>query len=177
MKGKDIGVLVSKRLALIDQLEKGKLTKESFINENYRMLETYGKVSFDMDTVDEGVLKYHYFNTMAKKLMLEADAIEYREPSKYFQLKNQAYDYYVKKDRITLKLLDLVDCTAVRAYYINMNSRQLEGAIYEIDFIDYDRVILHSKDRKILHKLRSSGCFLEEKLESKVKAYVNTKVY
>lgn len=177
MKVNDIRALCSKRLNLIDQLEIGVLTKETFILENFKMLASYGDVSLTIQSVDEGILKYHYFNTQAKMKMLEADELEFRAPDKHFKLKEQAYDWYLKKDKITLQLVELVNYEAISAYFIHMNSRGLEGQIYEIDFYNHDRVILHSKDRKILHKLKTAGCFIEERMDSKVKSYVNTKIY
>ena len=177
MKQINIEAMCHQRLVLIDQLERGELCKETFILENHRMLETCGKVSYEVSSVDEGIFKYHYFNTMAKKAMLDADAIEFRAPEQCFRLKELAYAYYTKKDRITLNLLEYVSFNAVKAYHIHMNSRHLEGEIYEIDFFNCDRVVLHSKDKRILHKLKVSGCFVDERMDSKVKAYVNTKIY
>jgi len=177
LSSQHISALCEKRIELICKLESGDLTKEAFINENYEMMSPYQKVTFDVETLDEGVLKYHYFNTMAKKHMLEADAYEYRDPRKYEQLKNIAYDYYSKKDKISLKMLELVDFDGVQAYFIHMNSRSLEGLIYEIRFNDHEKVVLHSKDRKILYKLKEANCFIEERMPSVIEEYVNTKIY
>lgn len=177
MKEENIGALCIKRLELIDQLEQGILNKESFIMENYQMLKTISRVGFEISSVDEGIMKYHYFNTLAKKKMLEADLLEYRDPAAASKVKSEAFDLYLKKDRITLNLLEYVNYNDIEAYYIQMNSKHLEGTIYEIVFLNHDRVILHSKDRKILYKLRTSGCFSENWRESKIQTYVNTKVY
>lgn len=173
----DIGFLCTKRLDLIDQLEAGLLTKEDFILENYKVLEPYENVSVTVSTVDEGILKYHYFNTKAKKMMLDADEIEFRSPYESNKLKNLAYDWYLKKDQVTFQLISMVEAKAMNAYFIHMNSRSLEGQIFEIDFIEHDRVVLHSKDRRILHKLKVAGCFNEERKASKIQTYVNTKIY
>lgn len=177
MKRDEIGTLCLKRLELIDRLDSGELDKENFILENYKMIAAYDRVGFNVLSVDEGIMKYHYFNTLAKKKMLEADALEYKDPRRSNQLKNEGFDYYIKKDRITLNMLALVDYQGVDAYYIHMNSKSLEGSIYEIDFLEFDRVILHSKDRKILHKLKTAGCFQGVYRDSRIKGYVNTKVY
>ncbi len=173
----DIGVLCAKRLDLIDQLEAGVLTKEAFILENYKILEPYENVNVRVDSVEEGILKYHYFNTKAKKMMLDADELEFRAPHQCSKLKNMAYDWYVKKDQVTLQLIGMVEANAMKAYFIHMNSRCLEGQIFEIDFLEHDRVVLHSKDRRILHKLKVAGCFNEERKASKIQSYVNTKIY
>lgn len=177
MKATDIEQLCVKRLDLIDQLEMGSLTKEDFILENHKMLSHYVNVKPIIHSVDEGVVKYHYYNTQAKKMMIEADDFEFRNPQRYFELKNQAYEWYVKKDKITLQLLELIAYSQVSAYFIHMDSRHLEGQIYEINLLAYDRVVLHSKDKKILHKLKVAGCFEEQRLPSIVQRYINTKVY
>ena len=168
--------LGSKRLELIERLEVGELDKETFILENYRLIGSYMPQNFNVDSVEEGVVKYHCFNTKAKKLMLEADELEFRDPRKSDRLKENAYEFYVKKDKITLAMLEHVDYKDVSAYFINMNSKYLEGSIYEISFKAHDRVILHSRDRRILYKLKCAGCFDEEPRDSIIRDYVNTKI-
>lgn len=172
-----IRTLCDKRLELICKLELGEISKEAFIIENYEMMAPYQKVSFDVTSIEEGVIKYHYFNTMAKKRMIDADAYEFRDPRTYMYLKNRAFDYYLKKDKISLNMLEFVDYKGVEAYFIHMNSRTLEGQIYEIRFSDYEKVVLHSKDRKILYKLKEANCFIEERMASVIEEYVNTKIY
>ncbi len=176
MKLLDFGAMCAQRLLLIDALEEGRLTKEAFILENYEMLKYCHHIGFNVKSVNEGIIKYHYFNTMAKKMMLDADEIEFRAPEKSIALKEEAYRFYLKKDRITLQLLEFVSFQNVNAYFIHMKSKRLEGEIFEIDFYACDRVILHSKDKKILHKLKTAGCFQDGKVESKVQTYVDTKI-
>ena len=93
----DIEKLCIRRIELIEQLELGSLTKEEFIMENYQLMSPFQKVSFQVESIDEGVLKYHYFNTMAKKLMIEADALEFKDPNKCNRLRDNAFDFYSKK--------------------------------------------------------------------------------
>lgn len=166
----------NKRLELIQRLEVGELDKETFILENYRLIGSYTPQNFNVNSVEEGVVKYHYFNTKAKKLMLEADELEFRDPRMSDRLKNNAYDFYVKKDKITLAMLEHVNFEGVTAYFINMNSKYLEGSIYEICFKEHDKVILHSRDRRILYKLKCAGCYDEETRDSVIGDYVNTKI-
>ncbi|MGX8796016.1 DUF6648 family protein [Fusibacter sp. JL298sf-3] len=176
MKEIDMHMLYGKRLELIQRLEHGELTKETFILENYKILAPYKRLGTGVRTIREGVMKYHYFNTLAKKMMLDAGDITFRDPRGAEKLKEQAYDLYVKKDQVTLKLLEILEYKGLDAYYIFMNSKQLEGHIYEIDCLEHEKVVLHSKDRKILHKLRNAGCFSDEKRPSKIQSYVNTKL-
>lgn len=174
---KAIGQLCDRRLELIDHLETGLLNKEDFITENYAMMCKLSGVGFEVNSVEEGVLKYHYFNTMAKKQMLDADASEFRDPKLSSKLREKAYDLYLKKDKVTLNLLEFVEYQSIEAYFIHMNSKSLEGLIYEIRFNDHEKVVLHSKDRKILFKLKEANCFFDERKASVVNDYVNTKIY
>ena len=137
----------------------------------------FQKVNFEVSSIDEGIIKYHYFNTMAKKLMIEADGLEFKDPKSCDKLRQSAYDFYLKKDKITLSLLEFVDFKGVEAYFIHMKSRTLDGVIYEIRFNTCEKVVLHSRDRKILYKLKESGCFSHEAMASVIDEYVNTKVY
>jgi len=164
------------RLTLIQKLENGELDKTEFILENHKLLEGYTPQNFRVGSIDEGVVKYHYFNTKAKKLMIDADELEYRDPRTSNRLKENAYDLYLKKDKITLEMLEFVNFQNIEAYFIKMNSRYLEGAIYEICFSDLDKVILHSKDKRILYKLKCAGCFHESARDSAIESYVNTKL-
>ena len=173
----DIRQLCFKRIELIEQLELGTLSKEAFIMENYQLMSPFQKVNYDVTSIDEGVIKYHYFNTMAKKLMIEADGLEFKDPKSCDKLRQTAYDFYLKKDKITLSLLEYVDFKGVEAYFIHMKSRTLDGVIYEIRFNTCEKVVLHSRDRKILYKLKEAGCFSEEPVASVIDVYVNTKAY
>ncbi|MBS7525480.1 hypothetical protein KHM83_02170 [Fusibacter paucivorans] len=123
MRGQNITLLCEKRRALIHELEQGKLSKEHFILENYEMLKTIKYVDLEVKDVEEGVLKYHYFNTMAKMKMLTADELEYRDPEGCKGLREAAYELYTKKERITLGLLTLVDYHHISAYYIGLAER------------------------------------------------------
>lgn len=168
--------LTDKRIALIHELEKGKIDKTEFILENFEMLKSYTPSNYNVNSIEEGIVKYHYFNTAAKKLMIEADELEFRDPRESGRLKENAYDLYVKKDKITLAFLEHVNFEDIEAYFINLNSKYLEGVIYEIQFKSLDKVILHSKDKRILYKLKTAGCFSEVPKKSAICSYVNTKL-
>ncbi len=174
---KEIEALCEKRITLIEQLEIGTLSKEDFIIENYQMMKPYQKVNYDVNSIQEGTIKYHYFNTLAKKLMLEADGIEFKDPNRSEKLRDKAFDFYSKKDKITLNMLEFMGYKDVEAYFIHMKSKSLEGLIYEIRFSNQEKVVLHSKDRKILYKLKEANCFFEERMASVIEDYVNTKIY
>ncbi len=176
MEATNIKTVCEKRLELITDLECGKLSKERFIDENYNLIKDMKRVNYNVTSIYEGIVKYHYFNTFAKKKVLEADIYEFREPMRYKQLKEEAYQYYLKKDRITLAMLEIVAYENVEAYFISLNSQGLCGHIFEVVLKDYDRVVLHSKDRKILHKLKINDCFDPLIRASVIDNYVNTKI-
>jgi len=177
VREQELKVLCEKRMSLINELENGNLTKECFIQENYSIIKNIKDVDFEVSSCNEGIVKYHYFNTLAKMKMMEADEIEFRDNYRSNTLKEEAYQYYIKKDKITLELLKLVDFKDVNAYYISLNSKSLFGSIYEIEFKELEKVVLHSRDRKIKYKLTQYGCFNDGVKESIVNEYVNTKVY
>jgi hypothetical protein len=177
VREQNISLLCEKRRALIHELERGNLNKEHFILENYEMLKSIKYVDLAVNTVDEGILKYHYFNTMAKMKMLAADEVEYRDPEGCKTLREAAYELYTKKERITLGLIELKGFQNISAYYIDLNSKALCGQVFEIVIRDLDYAILHSRDRKVLFKLKSAGCFEDCVKPSLIHDYVNTKVY
>ena len=73
---------------------------------------------------------------------------------------------------------DPLDWNAERqSLKIEPKSKSLEGLIYEIRFNTCEKVVLHSRDRKILYKLKEAGCFSEEPVASVIDVYVNTKAY
>lgn len=176
MKEQNIDLLCEKRKSLIMALEQGELNKEGFIKENFKMIQAIKRVDMYVTTPEEGIIKYHYFNTMAKMKMMDADVYEYRSPEIYRKYQDEAHQFYHKKEQITHGLLELLEFKGVSAYFINMKSHHLRGTVFEIVIDDFDYGILHSKDRKILNKLKLSGCFCEEQRDSLIDQYVNTKL-
>jgi len=176
LKDQNIDDLCEKRKALIYALEQGQLDKELFIQENFKMIRDIKRVDMNVESLDEGIVKYHYFNTRAKMKMMDADTLEFRDPRASEKLKQEAYSYYTKKEQITLQLLEFLKYHNITAYFINLNSRYLRGNVFEIVLGDTEYGILHSKDRKILHKLKTAGCFVETQKDSLIHTYVNTKV-
>ena len=176
MKNSNMERLCAQRKDLILSLERGEMNKEDFVTENYRLLEDIKYVDFEVTTEEEGILKYHYFNTMAKMRMMRADELEFRDSRESQKLKLEAYDFYQKKEHITRALLKFKDFQNMRAYYIDLNSKALQGTIFEIVLEDVEFAILHSKDRKTLYQLKQAGCFDETVKPSLIHNYVNTKL-
>lgn len=177
MKNSNLPILYEQRCLLIQALEKGEIDKETFIQENYKLISDIKHVDLEVSSMEEGLLKYHYFNTMAKMKMIEADEIEFRDPATYQRLKNMAYAYYQKKEQVTYAFIKYKDFKNMHAYFIDLNSKALNGSIFEIVLEDAAYAVLHSKDKKILNLLKKAACFEECIKPSVIHTYVNTKVY
>lgn len=65
----------------------------------------------------------------------------------------------------------------VSAYYLAMNSKNLNKRLVEIVFHDFDKVILHTLDAKVISILRSYGVLEKEARNSLIDSYVNEKFY
>lgn len=168
-----------KRIDFIDKLDLGQVTKEEFIEKNYDYIQTLnlGRLSYDVNSAEEGIFKYYYWNIIAKKNMLLANEYEYKNPSKSRRYKEDAFDSYSKKDIIILNMLECLKYKDVEGYFIEMDSKALNGTIYEINLSKLDKVILHSKSKKVLNKLINNGVFNEKVQKSQIDNYINTKVY
>ncbi|NLM07241.1 MAG: hypothetical protein GX219_10070 [Tissierellia bacterium] len=162
---------------LISMLERNELSKREFLENNMRLL---SQISFVPKTpiasVEEGVFSYQYYNGYAKynQLILQ-DLRESKSSSRRMsEVRNKIENYYREKDKATLSLLEFVEYKNVEAYYISLNSRRLQGELYEVFFKDYERIIFHSKSGEIKDKLMSRGLFINEIRDSKICDYVNS---
>lgn len=164
------------RDSLIDALEAGDIDKVSFFEDNLAFFNAQGfkpkateKLNFD-----EAVIHYQYYNLMAKWHLMLADeyGISSHERDKQ---KDRAGEFYTKKDHVSLKLLELCHYEGVRAYFIEMQSKSMEGELYEVYFTEVSRLILHSKDKRLLNRLKQAGVFEETLQPSAIDAYVNTR--
>jgi hypothetical protein len=165
-----------RRDELIDQLEAKTLSKADFIEANYReFVEGVKPPSTAIRTVEEGIIAYQYYNTKAKKLMIEGDNDYYRDPRYAKQCHDRAHDQYVKKDAVTTAIIDLLGYQNMEAYFVSLQSDELHKELYEIVLTAYHRVIFHSKDKRLLNRLRKNGVFFEEIRPSIIDDYVNTK--
>lgn len=166
-----------KRNDLIAQLEKKEITKTKYIEENFRLF-VDGKEDPDeirISTIDEGIVLYHYFNTKAKYLFIMGQELYYRDTYRAKAIHDEALDYYSKKDKITLLILEKMEYKEMDAYYVEAESEELSDSLYEIVLVNYTNVIFHSKDKLILNRLMKNGVFKNQKLKSKIHDYINTK--
>ena len=72
-----------------------------------------------------------------------------------------------------MRLLEMINYENVESYFIDLKSRRLRGVIFEINIKSIDKVILHSKSKVLLKKLRENHVFDESLRPSLIDSYVN----
>lgn len=163
------------RQSLIDQYAKGDLTKDEFIEENYRCINTLSIKPFQkIDNVKKAIYNYQYYNVLAKYYQKKAHDLSGRTDARCDYLE-MADGFYYKKDRVTEKLLNLLDFTGIEAYYVKVKSPNLKRKLFEIVLKDYDNIILHSKSEHILNILMKENIFISEERKSLIDSYINQK--
>ena len=80
--------------------------------------------------------------------------------------------FYSRKDRATLKVLELLEYKGVEAYFIKVRSKELRGKLFEIILTDYN-MILHSTNELILKRLIEEEVFSEGSRKSLIDGYIN----
>lgn len=180
------------RQSLLIQYKMGDLTKNEFIEENYRYMEGLDIKPFSrIDNVKKAVYNYHYYNVSAKYWQWIA-----RDP-KNSEKERQAYlteslNLYYQKDNATLSLLQLIDFKA-EAYYVRVKSQKLKDKLIEIvikdpDILleinafysvsglnDNDYLILHTKSASVANALRANNILEDDKRKSLTDNYINQK--
>lgn len=163
------------RQSLIDQYQKGDLSKEEFIEENYKFISTLNIEPFKkIDNVKKAIYNYQYYNVIAKYYQKRAHDLTKKNESRhdFLELANQ---YYSKKDYVTEKLLFILDFRGIEAYFVKVSSPNLKNKLFEIVLKEYDNVILHSKSERILNLLINENAFINEERRSIVDNYINQK--
>ncbi len=181
------------RQSLLFQYKMGDLTKNEFIEKNFDTIERIGIKPFKrIDNTKKAIYNYQYFNVLAKYYYRQA--MDYPRGSKQRAgLLSQSNDYYYEKDKVTMRLLKLLDYRNVEAYFVRVRSKNLQNKLYEIVIsdpdvlyeintlsmryggMDADDLILHSKNPTILMQLKEEGVFLDEKKKSLTDGYINQK--
>ncbi|MBR1444907.1 MAG: hypothetical protein IJ583_15415 [Firmicutes bacterium] len=159
------------RQSLIDQYIKGDMTKSEYLRENFNAVLSLDIKPFNnIDTVDKGLFNYQYYNAMAKDAKMQRHHCCDRE--KLFLLDEKVDYYYSKKDKATLKVLELLDYRNVEAYYIKTKSKYLHGKLFELT-LENNYMILHSTNTLILNRLIEERVFLPEVRVSLIDGYIN----
>lgn len=160
------------RQSLIDQYDKGDMTKREYLRKNYEAV-VYGNIGpfRNMDTLEKALFNYQYFNALAKenKTISTTRDMDYELQADYREKSNY---YYSKKDKATLQVLRMLDYRGVEAYFVKVKSKFLKGKLFEIVIAEED-IILHSTSPLILRCLREEGVFQEVSKKSLIDDYVN----
>ena len=160
------------RQSLIDQYVKGDMTKREYLQANYEAV-VYNDIKpfKNIDTVLKGLFNYQYYNARAKEKKQASTIKDLDNDEKREYLDSSNY-FYGKKDRATLKVLELMEYKGVEAYFIKVRSKELKGKLFEIVLKDYN-IILHSTNELILKRLREEEVFSEGSRKSLIDGYVN----
>lgn len=164
------------RKETIDLLSCGKIDKNEFLELNYEYIRKLDlKPYAQIDNILQGIYNYQYYNILAKKSNNQANKYLHKPRKKrlYTRYINDRENYYCLKDCTTRSIIELVKYQNIKSYYIKLLSKRLTGKIFEIVLLDYEKVILHSKDEKILKMLKYHKVFDSNIQLSKIDEYVN----
>ena len=158
------------RQALIDQYIKGDMTKREYLQRNLDAVLSLGIKPFKhIDNIDKGLFNYQYYNALAKDASMAARSVDsenaliYNEKCSY---------YYSKKDKATMKILELAEFKDVEAYIIRVRSKELKNKLFEI-ILENKNMVLHSMNPAILNKVKEEGVFTEGTRKSVIDGYIN----
>lgn len=170
---------MKKRNELINLLDEGKIDKNLFINENYKLYEN--EKSFDLpkyfDNLEHGIYYYQLFNTLAKIENIKYNELKYKEPFEAINHKKKSEFYYKMKEKTTMKILKFAIKynEEFNSYFIKANSKKLHSNLVEIDFYNKEKVILHTLDEKIINLLIINNRLKNINKKSKIENYINKK--
>ncbi len=174
MKTIDFAAHAKRRLQLIEQLESGALDKLQFIELNVALYRDYQiEVPGSIATLDEGLFYYQYFNIMAKYYQMKYKQLIEDSIFEAIELRNRSNAYYRDKERITELLLTDLKEEPITAYYVDVNSRRLNNKLVEIVFLEREKVILHSMDKRVIALLKRKNYFKYSRSKSRIDSYIN----
>ncbi len=168
----------AKRSDIIQKYARGEISKKEFMEENYTLIRRSSIRPFlRIDTYEKGMYNYQYYNVLAKYYnMLAHEAKDFRRNQRqYNDYLNKSNNFYHEKDKSTLGLLEYLNYEGVEAYYIDMESKRLEGELYEIVLLDYEEAVFHSKAKWLLEELKEAGIFKERQKPSIIDSYINSR--
>lgn len=172
--------MLNKRLQLIYRLTQGEIEKDEFIEANYEMAMEYKPSTGRITGLADGILRYQYFNALAKKQMLDADLYEFRDLEKCLKIREGAYEYYRFKEQAASEMVDLMFDLGrqqeIECYKIEMNSEFLNGRLFEITMLPGERVVMHSMDDGLFSRLKAAGLADKSPRVSKIQGYVNKRI-
>lgn len=165
------------RSKLIDDLDRGILNKEDFTYLNDLFMKDLSLKPFsNVKKYEEALFNYQFFNLKAKEALEMAESSKKKGQIKKekFYL-NQKDNYYKLKDEAILSLIMICSNEKIKAYPILMKSNSLRGEIFEIVFLDREKCILHTKNKRIKSILDKKKIFDNRLRKSLINSYVNSK--
>jgi hypothetical protein len=168
------------RKETIDLLSENKIDKNEFLEMNHDYLRRLDLKPFSMiEQVNQGIFNYQYYNIMAKISNVNANNLinNHKKRKQYKKYINDRENFYYLKDLATDSILKLISYKNLDCYYIELLSKRLTGQIFEIVLLDYENVVLHSKNKKILNKLIENDAFDNRVRKSVIDDYVNRSYY
>lgn len=162
----------------IDLLNEKKITKLEF---NYLNNEIFNIINLRPFTVlncfEEALYNYNYYNSKAKISLQEEKNFRSKKDSRSQkrakQHENNKLNYYSHKDEAIHKMVEIEDSKYIEAYYIEMKSKNLNNLIFEINFKNREKVILHTKNEEVKKLLIKKSVFLDEIRVSLIDSYIN----
>ncbi len=129
-------------------------------------------------SIADGLIKYHFINTLAKKRMLEAEEFEFKDFERFLRMREFAHRLYELKDVVTMGMVEslLEADVSINYYKIQMRSESLDGKMYEISAVPSENIVLHTTDEKLVQFLKKAGVNEKEKQKSIISEYVNKKM-
>lgn len=164
------------RSRLIIQFREGEITKKQFLEQNYDLVRKMNLRPFlRIDNYEMGMYNYQYYNVLAKYFtMLANDVKDTRKHQRYYNYYlNKGNNYYHEKDKAALDLLEFLEYKGVESYFIKMESKSLNGKLFEIVLVNYKEAVFHSKSTLLLSKLKENKVFEEGQKTSIIDGYIN----
>lgn len=167
---------IAGRDRLIDCLEVGELDKSAYLEAQYQALMELGVSPRrgGLDSIEEGLFNYQYYNVLAKRERIQSKDEEFRNPEASRKHRNQADRHYALKDRETVKIMELLNYQHVQSYFIETPARFLTGKLIEIIVDTYDRAVFHTADEGIINRLVRAGVFSEGIRPSIIQSYIES---
>lgn len=177
-KKDNFDAFIAHRSFLIKSYSNGEITKREFLKKNYEyFISGNAKPFIKIDLYEKGMYNYQYFNGLAKYYkMMAREVRNTKKHSKYYNYYlNLGQKYYEEKDNSVIDILKLIDFKNVECYFINCDSKGLEGELFEIVLNDKKEAIFHSKSEDILKLCKENNVFYPDKRDSLISEYINEK--
>ncbi|WP_297376151.1 DUF6648 family protein [uncultured Helcococcus sp.] len=159
----------------IDLLENKSINKQEFNHKNNEIFQLINLRPFVvLDSFEKALYNYNYYNSKAKLDMENYNRHRNSKNNRKARIAlNNCSNNYCLKDDSVMAMISLESPQYIDAYYINMQSKKLADQIFEINFTNKYRIILHTKNIKIKNTLEAMGCFDEKYRDSLIASYVN----